>query len=61
MNFSEASKDGKKVRRPTWLKGMYIVAVDGNIYKYGLFNPTKEVAIATADLLATDWELYNDL
>ncbi len=63
MNFEEAvnlMKEGKKVRRPEYIKGVYFEARELGIVKLCGSELMEGMKYLFADVEATDWEVYRD-
>ena len=68
MDFAEAFKklkEGHRVRRRRWEASVYLYVQDGRL-RYRVWDSffgdwfSEETRICNHDLMANDWEIYND-
>lgn len=60
MRFEEvllALREGKKVRKSSWIKGEYIYKIDTDWFQYLRNQDNQDFVLTPGELLAEDWEI----
>jgi len=54
-------KAGKKIRRACWAQGDYLLWRCGRLSIWALDNWGKVTSVGVANLMAEDWEVYEEM